>query len=74
MDVMSTITIKPKNKSQEATIKKVLKALDVPFEKSASSYDPELVEKIKEAEKSIEQGNFTEIKGKEELTDFLNSL
>jgi len=71
---MQVITIHPKNKNQETTIKKILQALEIPFEKSESTYKPEFVEKIKKAEKSLEQGNYTEIKGQDELNAYLNSL
>lgn len=44
------------------------------LEKSESSYNPEFVEKIKKAEKSFEQGNYTKVNGKKELNDYLDSL
>lgn len=55
-------------------VKKILMALGIPFEKSESSYNPEFVEKIKKAEKSLEQGNYTKVNGKKELNDYLDSL
>ncbi|MGB3454527.1 MAG: DUF2683 family protein [Moheibacter sp.] len=48
--------------------------MKIPFEKSESSYNPEFVEKIKKAEKSLEQGNYTKVNGKKELNDYLDSL
>lgn len=71
---MQIITIHPKDKDQETMVKKILMALGIPFEKSESSYNPEFVEKIKKAEKSLEQGNYTKVNGKKELNDYLDSL
>lgn len=48
--------------------------MKIPFEKSESSYNPEFVEKIKKAEKSLKQGNYTKVSGKKELNDYLDSL
>ena len=68
---MDSILITPKDKSQAATIKKILKALDIPFKKTDSPYNSEFVEKIKQSEQEIEEGNVTRINNEEELADFL---
>lgn len=71
---MNAITIHPKDKDQESLIKKILKALEIPFEKSESPYNPEFVQKIKKAEESLEKGNYTSVKGQEELNAYLDTL
>lgn len=53
---------------------KEIKQMKTVFEKSDSSYNPEFVEKIKKAEKSLEQGNYTKVNGQKELNDYLDSL
>lgn len=47
---MEALTIHPQNNEQLEAIKSVLKALKIPFDKSP--YNPEFVEKIREAEKN----------------------
>jgi len=67
---MTAILIKPKDRSQAAAIKKILKALDIPFERSEPSYNPDFVEKIQQAEEEIEKGKVTRI-SKESQKAFL---
>ncbi|HUH52246.1 MAG TPA: DUF2683 family protein [Flavobacterium sp.] len=58
---MNAITIHPKNKKQEVAIKQILKALEIPFKKTESPYNPEFVEKIKESEQQIKEGKVTRL-------------
>ncbi len=67
---MDTILITPKDKSQAAVVKKMLRALGVPFEKAESSYDPEFVEKIRQSEQEIKEGKVTRV-SKENQKAFL---
>jgi predicted adenine nucleotide alpha hydrolase (AANH) superfamily ATPase len=68
---MDSILVTPKDKSQSATVKKILRALDVPFRETDSPYNPEFVEKIRQSEKEIEEGKVTRIGTEEELAEFL---
>jgi len=67
----SIIIITPKDKKQEGTVKKILKALDVPFRKADSSYNPEFVEKIMQSEQEIKEGKVTRIGSEKDLAEFL---
>lgn len=55
---METLIIHPKDKSQLTTVKAVLKALKVPFEKAEeeSPYNPEFVAKIRRSQKQAREG------------------
>lgn len=68
---METLTIHPKDKDQLTTVKAVLKALKVPFEKAEeeSPYNPEFVAKIKQGDRDIKAG-----KGRKVSLDELNRL
>ncbi|MCE5177936.1 MAG: hypothetical protein LLF81_02165 [Porphyromonadaceae bacterium] len=58
---MDTIVINPRNKKQAVAIKKILRALDIPFEKPESPYNPEFVEKIRQSEQEIKEGKVTRV-------------
>jgi len=51
---METLTIHPQNNEQLKAIKSVLKALKIPFDKKGSTYNPDFVKKVHEAEKDRE--------------------
>lgn len=59
---METLIVQPKGKKQLATVKAVLKALDVTFKKEKGShYNPEFVAKILKGSKEISEGKGTKI-------------
>ena len=68
---MTVFTIKAKNKKQASKIKAALKLIEVEFSTSenVSTYNPEFVKKILEAD----NGNFTRVK-KENLNSIIDSL
>ncbi|MBP1678082.1 MAG: hypothetical protein H6Q20_2641 [Bacteroidetes bacterium] len=68
---MNHFIITPRDIHQEVTIKKILQALDIPFEKTKPCYDAEFVKKIKQSEQEIEQGKITQIENKNDLANFL---
>ncbi len=55
---METLIIHPQNKEQLSALKAVAKALKVDFETVQSSYNPEVVKKIRESEREIKEGKF----------------
>jgi antitoxin component of RelBE/YafQ-DinJ toxin-antitoxin module len=69
---MEALTIHPKNSEQLKAIKSVLRAMKIPFEKKDSSYDPEFVKMIQEAEKDRE--NSTVLKTDEDIKKFFEEL
>ncbi|TQM49422.1 hypothetical protein BDE36_1127 [Arcticibacter tournemirensis] len=60
---MESFVVHTENIEQAKTVKAVLKALKVKFEKlkGEKSYSPEFVAKIKQSEKDFEEGNYTTI-------------
>jgi hypothetical protein len=69
---MEALTIHPKNREQLKAIKTVLKAMNIPFEKKDSPYDPEFVKMIQDAEKDRE--NSTVLKTDEDIKKFFEEL
>lgn len=53
---METIILHPTSKEQVSLFEQLAKALNVPFEKEESPYDPEFVVKIKKGEKAAKEG------------------
>lgn len=70
---METLIIETEGKKLKALIS-VLSALDIPFRKKESSYDPEFVARIRESEEDIKAGRVTKVTTKSELGELLNSL
>lgn len=60
---MESFVVHTENNEQARTVKAVLKALKVKFEKlkTEKPYNPEFVAKIKQSEKDFEEGNYTRI-------------
>jgi len=55
---METVIMHPKNSEQLSALKAIAKALNVEFETTKSSYNPEFVKKIKQSKKQVEEGKF----------------
>jgi len=53
---METIIIHPKSKEQAGLFEQSAKALNIPFEKEESPYDPQFVAKIKKGEEAAKEG------------------
>lgn len=69
---MEAITIHPQNNEQLEAIKSVLKALKIPFDKKESTYNPEFVKKIQEAEVNQEGAVF--FNKIEDIDNYFNNL
>jgi len=69
---MEVLTIHPYNKQQLEAIKAVLKALKIPFKKNESTYHPEFLKKIQEAEK--ERKGSLILNSAEEIEHYFKSL
>lgn len=53
---METLIVHPKNQKQLVAIESVLKALNVAFKKSDSSYNPDFVNKIQKSREQAKEG------------------
>lgn len=53
---METLTVHPQNKEQSSALEIILKAMNIPFKKEESPYNPEFVAKIKRGEKAAKEG------------------
>jgi hypothetical protein len=51
-----------------------LRALDIPFEKPESPYDPAFVEKIRQSDQGIKEGKTVTFSNVEELDQYIRSL
>jgi hypothetical protein len=71
---METIVINPRDKKQAVAIKKILRALDIPFEKPEIPYDPAFVEKIRQSDQEIKEGKTVTFSKVEELDQYIRSL
>jgi len=69
---MEELTIHPQNKEQLEAIKSVLKALKIPFNKKESTYNPEYVEMIHEAEKDREDAII--LSSDKDIDNYFNNL
>jgi len=69
---MEALTIHPKNREQLKAIKSVLKAMEIPFEKKDSPYDPEFVKMIQDAERDREDSTILETD--EDIKKFFEEL
>ena len=60
---METFIVHPENKTQANTVKAVLKALNVSFEKTSDkAYNPSFVKKIEKSEEEFRNGQFKTVK------------
>lgn len=69
---MEELTIHPQNKEQLEAIKSVLKALKIPFNKKESTYNPEYVKMIHEAEKDREDAII--LSSDKDIDNYFNNL
>ena len=53
---MESLIVRPENKKQLAALKAVMKALNIPFEKDKSPYDPEFVKMIEKGDEDLKGG------------------
>lgn len=53
---METLIVRPENKKQLTAIKAIMKAMNIPFDKDKSPYDPDFVAKIQESREQVKRG------------------